>query len=430
MSGIFTLIRYGLFAFPAAIALLTMQVYLPTYLSQTSGLSFTLIGVIFLLARLVDTISDPLIGYWSDRTPERLGKRRIWLVVGTPIFMVIFYGLLFIPYTPVLLFAMLSLWYIAGTALIVPYYAWGAEIQSGYNQYTRFTSSRAIFGLLGSLAALILPTLIITDNNIADTIELSISLAAVSFVIALAFIYTVPNHTENVPEQTRLTSAFKVFKSGSLFNTLIFSQLVNGVANALPATLFILFCTHVLNAPDMVGPLLVLYFLMAAITIPIWGWAGNKWGKENCWRVAMSVAAIVFMGTVFVDQSNVTLFVWITIITGLMAGADLNLPPSMLADLVDQDEQDNNSRRTGVYYAVWGTTSKLTFAIAIGIAFPLLDAGTFLSTATGVSTAEATPVQDTASAINPLWLTLIYAFIPACLKLLSVWSLRKYRIHH
>jgi GPH family glycoside/pentoside/hexuronide:cation symporter len=136
------------------------------------------------------------------------------------------------------------------------------------------------------------------------------------------------------------------------------------------------------------------------------------------------------MGTVFVDQSNVTLFVWITIITGLMAGADLNLPPSMLADLVDQDEQDNNSRRTGVYYAVWGTTSKLTFAIAIGIAFPLLDAGTFLSTATGVSTAEAAPVQDAASAINTLWLTLIYAFIPACLKLLSVWSLRKYRIHH
>ena len=423
MSSIFTLTRYGLFAFPAAIALLTMQVYLPTYLSETSGLSFTVIGVIFLLARLVDTVSDPLIGYWSDRTPERYGKRRIWLLAGTPIFLVIFYGLLLIPYTPTILFVMLSLWYIAGTALIVPYYAWGAEVQSGYSEYTRFTSSRAIFGLLGSLAALILPTIVITDNNIADTIELSISLAAVSFVVALGFIYSIPNHTENVPEQTSLLSAFKVFKRGSLFNTLIFSQLVNGVANALPATLFILFCTYVLKAPDMVGPLLVLYFLMAAVTIPLWAWAGNKWSKEVCWRIAMSVAAIVFMGTVFVDESNVTLFVWITIITGLMAGADLNLPPSMLADLVDKDEQENQTRRTGVYYAVWGTTSKLTFAIAIGIAFPLLDAGTFLSTTTGVS-------ADTSSSINPLWLTLIYAFIPACLKLISVWSLRNYRIDH
>ena len=139
----------------------------------------------------------------------------------------------------------------------------------------------------------------------------------------------------------------------------------------------------------------------------------------------MSIAAVVFMGTIFVDENNVTLFIWITIITGLMAGADLNLPASMLADLVDKDESEHNARRTGVYYAVWGTTSKLTFAIAIGIAFPLLDAGTFISTATGVQTAT-----ETANAINPFWLTMIYAFIPACLKLVSVWSLRNYHVAH
>lgn len=425
MSSFYTLTRYGFFAFPAAISLLTMQVYLPTYLSESSGLSFTTIGVIFLLARLVDTISDPMIGYWSDRTPAKLGKRRIWLVVGTPVFLVIFYGLLLIPYTPAILLLMLSLWYIAGTALIVPYYAWGAEVESGYSEYTRFTSSRALFGLLGSLAALILPAVLITDNNISDTIELSIVLAAITFVIALLLIYSVPNHTENIPEQTTLFTAFDVFSKGSLFNTLIFSQLVNGVANALPATLFILFSTYVLNAPDMVGPLLVMYFLTAAITIPFWAWAGNKWGKELCWRIAMSIAAVVFMGTIFVDENNVTLFIWITIITGLMAGADLNLPASMLADLVDKDESDHDARRTGVYYAIWGTTSKLTFAIAIGIAFPLLDAGTFFSTATGLQSDIS--VSNT---INPFWLTMIYAFIPACLKLLSVWSLRNYKLDH
>ena len=102
-----------------------------------------------------------------------------------------------------------------------------------------------------------------------------------------------------------------------------------------------------------------------------------------------------------------------------------NLPASMLADLVDQDESVNNSRRTGVYYAIWGTTSKLTFAIAIGIAFPLLDAGTFISTATGVQTEGSNP-----NTINPFWLTMIYAFIPACLKLLSVWTLRNYQLDH
>ncbi len=423
MSSIYTLTRYGFLAFPAAVCLLTMQVYLPTYLSQESGLSFTTIGVIFLVARLVDTISDPLIGYWSDRTPAKWGKRRSWIIVGTPLFMVIFYSLLHIPYTPIVLLAALSLWYIAGTAVIVPYYSWGAEIESGYSEYTRFTSSRAIFGLMGSLAALLLPTVVLTGNDTTATIELSIMLAVVTFLIAIVLIFSLPNNTETIPDKSRLLASFKVFKRGSLFNTLIFSQLVNGVANALPATLFILFSTHVLNAPDMVGPLLVMYFLTAAITIPFWAWAGNKWGKELCWRIAMSIAAVVFMGTVFVDENNVTLFIWITIITGLMAGADLNLPASMLADLVDEDEATNKSRRTGIYYAIWGTTSKLTFAIAIGIAFPLLDAGTFISTATGVQTAEAI-----AKSVNPFWLTMIYAFIPACLKLLSVWSLRNYQL--
>ena len=190
MTNFYTLTRYGFFAFPAAICLLTMQVYLPTYLSEASGLSFTTIGIIFLLARLVDTISDPMIGYWSDRTPAKLGKRRIWLVIGTPIFLLVFYSLLYIPYNPIVLFASLSLWYIAGTALIVPYYAWGAEIEAGYAEYTRFTSSRAMFGLLGSLAALILPTILIKNNNIDDTIELGISLAAVRLFITLILIYS------------------------------------------------------------------------------------------------------------------------------------------------------------------------------------------------------------------------------------------------
>lgn len=408
-------VNYGLLSFPAAISLLLMQVYIPPYIAEQGVLSITMIGLVFFAARLVDTVSDPLIGYLSDRTPMQKGKRRIWILVGVPLFLVVFYMIILLPKSEVYLFLVASLWYILGTAIIIPYYTWGSELSSNYNDYTKWTSVRVVFGLVGSIAALLLPVLVLKNPSTADILDFTFCFIAISFALAVILLLKVPDNAVVKNESFSLVSAFSIFKKGSLFNKLILSQFFNGIANALPATLFVFFVTYVLKRSDLVGPLLVLYFLCAAISAPLWIKVSEKWSKEAAWKFAMILASIVFFGVLGVDENAITLFIAITIFTGFMAGADLCLPAAMLADLIDVDEYETGNRRPGIYFAIWGTVSKLTLAFAIGISFSMLGLDMF-------------EPNSQSALVDVTVLTLLYALLPAGLKMVAIWIMRGYRL--
>lgn len=409
------LVRYGFFSFPAAVSLLTMQVYMPAFLSQNPAFSFTLIGIIFFLARILDTVSDPVIGYLSDNTNFFLGKRRSWLVIATPLFILVFYHLISPIQNPTILFLLIASWYILGTSLLVPYFAWGAEIKNGYKAHNHFTAARVFFGLIGSIGALLIPALLFTGMTDLKRLEVNVNIVAIGLIIALILMLKLPDSSSRKRNSLSFTSAFAVFKKGSHFNQLIISQFFNATANAVPATLFVLFSTHILNRADLAGPILVLYFLLAAVSIPFWLKVSNKWPKEKCWRTAMIIASIVFMATIFVDADTIWLFIAIVVVTGFMAGADLCLPGSMLADLVEIDKNENGKSRSGTYFAFWGTLSKFSLAVAIGITFPLLDLGIL--------------AQNTVNTeINKTWLLIMYGFIPTLLKLISVACFATYKL--
>ena len=409
------LFKYGLFSFPAAISLLIMQIYIPSFIAEMGIFSLTTIGIIFFAARLIDMVSDLLVGYASDKTPPEYGRRRIWILIGTPIFLLLFYQLLAIPTTAWSLFFITALWYIAGTCMIVPYYTWGTEIETGYNAHTKYTGTRVIFGLIGTLCALILPTLLMPDAPLDEILNFNLIFITFFFFMAIVLLIFLPDAGRVDAESTNLRDIILIFKKGSPFNQLIISQLFNGIANALPATLFVFFTTYVLKRPDLAGPLLVFYFLAATISVPIWVKLTNIWPKERCWKIAMVTAAVTFLAVLLVDEKTISLFVVITIITGMMAGADLSIPASMLADIIDDDANKTGYRRPGIYFAVWGTTSKLTFAFAIVIAFSLLGMEIF-------EPSEENILVDTN------WLIILYALLPPIFKIVSVVLLSRYNL--
>lgn len=408
-------LNYGLLSFPAAISLLLMQVYIPPYIAEQGVLSITMIGLVFFAARLVDTVSDPLIGYLSDRTPLQQGKRRIWILVAVPLFLIVFYMIIMLPKTDIYLFLVASLWYILGTAIVIPYYTWGSELSSNYNDYTKWTSTRVVFGLVGSIAALLLPVLVLDSPSTDEILDFTFIFIVASFAIAILLLMKVPDRGVVKNESFSLLSAFSIFKKGSLFNMLIFSQFFNGIANALPATLFVFFVTYVLKRSDLVGPLLVVYFLCAAASAPLWIKVSQKWSKEAAWKFAVILASIVFFGVLAVDENGLILFIVITIFTGFMAGADLCLPAAMLADLIDVDEYETGNRRPGIYFAIWGTVSKLTLAFAIGISFIILGLDIFEPNSQG-------------RLVDVTVLTLLYALLPAALKLIAIMVMRGYQL--
>lgn len=370
-----TLAAYGGLAFPMAAGFIALQVIVPTFYAQALGLSLTAVGGILLVARLWDMITDPVVGFLSDRTPAHWGRRKVWVIASAPLIGVAVW-LLFNPPGSVsnsyLLLGAMGI-YIAGTMALVPINAWGAELSSNYHQRSRVAGSRVVFGLAGTMTALLL-----IDNSSNEALQASLTAIAVLVVVSL--IVTVPVATRWVPDNSlampqgnNLRGAWRLLVRPSPFRRLLLAFLLNGVANAIPATLFLLFVTHVLEAPALAGPVLLLYFLCSAVSVPIWVRVAKRFGKHQTWCAAVTAACVFFLGAPFLGAGDTLWYVLIVVGTGLMIGADLALPSAINGDLIEWDAHENGQRRPGLFFALWGTASKLAFALAVGLVFPLLD---------------------------------------------------------
>ena len=90
------LTAFGLLGLPMAAQQLPLYVFLPPYYAQDLGIGLTAVGAALLGARLWDMVTDPLVGWFSDRTGGRFGRRKPFILAGTPILMVSIW-FLFVP---------------------------------------------------------------------------------------------------------------------------------------------------------------------------------------------------------------------------------------------------------------------------------------------------------------------------------------------
>ncbi len=412
---------YGFLAFPLAAAFIALQVIVPTHYAEATTLSLSAIGGIILLARLWDTVTDPIVGMLSDKTPQQWGRRKLWILLSIPLICLSTYALFNPPAgagTTYLLLWTFAI-YVSGTMAIVPMNAWGAELSLDYQQRNRITGARAFFGLLGTLVALSIPALLGgTDSetdNLGNTL-FSITLLVVAALLLAGFLLSfVPdNHPITLPS-AQIKSMIELVKQPSPFRQLLFSFLSNSIANAIPATLFLFYITHVLQTPDYAGPLLFLYFICAIISIPCWVKLASKIGKHATWNISIIIACVFFIWTPFLGEGDIWLYLIIVIGTGFTTGCDLFIPSSMNGDLVEWDEATTGYKRPGLFFALWGTTTKLAYALAIGIAFPLLDIFGF--TANG---------NNNPQALN--YLALMYGLPCILFKIIALMGMRKYPI--
>ena len=91
----------------------------------------------------------------------------------------------------------------------------------------------------------------------------------------------------------------------------------------------------------------------------------------------MIINCVFFAAVPLLGAGDAMLFLVICVLTGLCLGADLTLPASIQADVVDVDTAAGGERRTGLYFAFWCMATKLALALAVGVAFPALDLAGF-----------------------------------------------------
>ena len=411
------LAAYGLPGLPLAALLLPLYVYLPAFYAADLGLGFATVGLVLLAARLWDVVSDPVIGALSDRTKSRFGRRRPWMLAGAPLILISAY-FLFLPAQgagALYLLVWVGLLILGGTMVLLPYSAWGAELSSDYHGRSRVTAAREVFVVLGTVIAAGLPALF--GNDPGPSLQALFWILLLTLPLALAFVLTcVPEPLVQVRQALPWRRSLGLLRANGPFRRLILAYFLNGIANGLPPTLFLLFVEFGLEAKASSGPFLLTYFLCGILSVPLWLRLTRPYEKHRVWIGAMLFACAVFVFVPFLGPGDGNWFLLVCVLTGFALGADLVLPPSMQADVIDLDRLRSGRERAGLYFALWGMGTKLALALAVGIAFPLLEFAGFEDKPGG------------GGALPLLVLAGLYSLLPVAFKLGAIALMRGYPI--
>lgn len=369
------LVTYSVMAVPLAMAALPVYVHVPKLYAGELGMPLALIGAILLAARLFDAFQDPLLGFFSDRCAHLPRGRAIAIILGLPLLAGGFVGLFHPPPSnqiglAVWLSANLLIVYVGFSAVSISYFAIGAELSTDRHQRTRVTATRSAFGLLGVLIAAAVP------GFLADDAGRGLALFSLMFVpVLIAAAIVTLRHTARpvfvTVSRAPLRSILLPLGNPG-FRWLMGVFVLSGIAGAIPGTLILFFVEDIIGRPDLAGVFLGLYFLFGALGMPIWIAASRRLGKKQAWIGAMLLAVLAFVWAYSLGAGDVVAFAVVCALSGIAYGAELAIPPSILADVVDAKAGPQQQRPDGVYFGLWQMIEKFNLAAAAGVALPLL----------------------------------------------------------
>jgi glycoside/pentoside/hexuronide:cation symporter, GPH family len=408
-----SLILYALPALPLAALTLPLYVLVPTFYTETLGLSLAAVGAALLLVRIFDAVIDPAIGFLADRWKPGFGRRRALFMLSLPVTALAAWSLFWPPEAAesshLLIWGLVMS--VGHTMALISYTAWGAELEGGYDARARLAGFREAFTLIGTLVAILLPFSI--GFAAKDGVH---GLAAMAIFTAIALpsfgalaIWRVPEPKDYSKQSLNFAESIRALAVNRPFLRLLAAFFLNGLANGIPATLFLYFVSSVLKAEALRGPLLFFYFACGIAGVPLALWCAKRFGKHRAWCYAMLATCAAFAFAPLLGAGDAPFFAIIAAVTGLALGFDLSLPAAVQADVIDIDTLASGEQRSGLYFAAWSLATKLSLALGVGLVFPILQWAGFDPQA-----------ADAASSSARFTLAALYAWAPVALKLAAI----------
>ena len=373
------LMLFGLPEFAVYLAVIPVTLYLPFFYSRDLGLSLTDIGLLLMVARISDVVTDPLIGALSDRTKTSWGRRKPWMVAGTPLMMISAYQL-FSPSGEVtnsyLLIWSMLLWF-GWTMINIPYYAWGAEISDDFDERTRITGWRQAFGFSGNISVLLVPVAAAQLFGYGGVAKESLviiggmALVLLPLLIGLT-VWKLPERDTAPRTPQPIIRNLRFMLSNGSFLVLFFGFTLMSLGTTMIGTLFMLFTTFAMDLEEQAQPILLAYFAINIVGLPFWVWLSRRIGKREAWLTGTMVMTIATPTYLLLSPGDLVAFVLITAVIGFAGGNFLALSMSMKADVIEIATRRKRDNIAGAYVAIWSLGAKMTQALAVGISLPLL----------------------------------------------------------
>ena len=417
------------------------------------GMNPALVGLLGALPRLTDAITDPLMGFISDNSSTRWGRRRPFIFVGAILSGIIFIFLWQLPpgqsesyYFWYFLIGSF-VFYLAYTIFATPWVALGYELTPDYHERTRLM---AVQNFMGSLAYVISPWFLWVmqldyfDDVVDGAANLAIIIGIFTIIIGImpALILRERFRSEKLhgavdPDAPKVTLGYVIWKNIKKF--------VSGFVVTLKVKPFLLLCLAtflVFNGFILIASFqtyVIIYYVFAGnqelgaewagysgtvgavssfIVIFIVTWMSTKFGKRRAFFIAIGISILGYALKWVCYNPEIP---WLLLLPSpLMAfglGALFTLMGSMIADVCDYDEINTHERREGMFGSIYWWVVKLGMALALAGGGYLLNATGFDVELEGNQTEQAIYLMR-----------LFDVLIPVISSAIAIWAVAMYPI--
>ena len=391
--------RVSLYALMLAAAGIPLYIHLPRFASVNLGIGLGVIGTVLLLIRLIDLVQDPLIGWAIDRWPNAQAMFAMLaaggLAIGFPLLFSINPGPMATTRLVVILILLFSS-YSLGMILL-----YGRSATLAKRPDPRELLTLAAFregGMLGGVViAAIAPAVFVGLGAKGLGYPTFGFLLGAIAVFAAIGTFPIWRRTPIVGESISVSG---LAKAGAL--KLLALALANSMPVALTSTLFLFFVEDRLQLSGKAGGFLVLFFLCAGLSVPLWARLSQNIGSKTTLMIAMPLAIAGFVGAGFLAPGNAVGFAVICVASGAALGADMVVLPAMFSVALTKAGLNASAA-----FGIWSFAGKLGLALAAFTVLPLLEQSGFIPGQSNSPEALST-------------LTFAYVALPCALKLIAI----------
>ena len=366
-----SIFAYSYQSFYLAGSFLLLFIFLPTFYNLSLGFALSTIGLIILLSRFFDVISDICIGYLTERRLISGQSKKNQILLGLIIFIFSLIGLYIAQPTNIYLFIFYyNLALVSYSVAIIPYDSIVIDQKKILKKRFKLAAIKEVFTVSGVLAALVIPTIISKYLSLdlldPQVIKINGYIMITLAVIGIFIFYFLYEDDINFKSKSisfyEIMSFFKKCKKISYFSIITFFNLL---ANNFTANLFIIFVSTHLGLKDYAGYLLILYFAITLISTPFWYMFGKKFSNMYLLQVGTMLTLIGFLFVGITSESNWEVYILVIFITGIGIGVDLIIPQIELADILDENK---NNRLSQIFTSFFSIIRKAAIGLAAGIA--------------------------------------------------------------
>lgn len=350
-------------------------VFIPRFYASDVGVPLAVVGSYIFITRVLDVFTDPLMGYLSDRTRSRFGRRRPWVALATPIMMLSIYKLFMPPADAdgLYMFVWMVALSVATTMMLIPYYAWGAELSTDYNERSKVTGWRASAGVVGQLTAQLVPALALFFFGLGGSATV-LELVGIAMLVTMPLCVTLtlaktPEAQHSGTSVVPLLPGLKLMFTNGPFLRLVAAFMIGSIGLNITTPLYIFFVADVLGAEDRSIYMLSCFYLTNLLTIPFWVWLSGQIGKHRAYLLSFIIIACAHPFYLLLGEGDFWWMLPVTIVTGFAAaGFSQAIPNSMKADVIDLDTLESGENRAALFFSAWSFAQKATASIGGAIA--------------------------------------------------------------